>query len=196
VVYFGSGNNANGGETYALNAKTGALLWSYVTEIGGASSPAISKGVVYFGNSFQDDACDTPNVIAVKASTGKALWSDALCNYMNAPAVADDVVYVGTDQPFYQYTLYALNARTGAQLWTFSDAGGDSTPAVANGVVYVGTSDFEGCPNNNIYALNGKTGAQLWSYKTGGCVASSPAVVDGVVYAGSDDGYVYAFGLK
>jgi outer membrane protein assembly factor BamB len=52
-----------------------------------------------------------------------------------------------------------------------------------------------------VYALNARTGAKLSSYATG-CnaqqcgVHSSPAVANGVVYVGSDDGKVYAFGLK
>jgi PQQ-like domain len=44
--------------------------------------------------------------------------------------------------------------------------------------------------------LDAGTGAKLWGYKTGRWVSSSPAVVNGVVYVGSDDGKVYAFGLK
>jgi outer membrane protein assembly factor BamB len=36
----------------------------------------------------------------------------------------------------------------------------------------------------------------LWTYTTGLYVESSPSVVNGVVYIASDDGNVYAFGLK
>jgi outer membrane protein assembly factor BamB len=35
---------------YALNASTGALLWSYATQGGVQSSPAVVNGVVYFGS--------------------------------------------------------------------------------------------------------------------------------------------------
>jgi len=44
---------------------------------------------------------------------------------------------------------------------------------------------------NNVGSLSLK-----WSYMTSGYVYSSPAVANGVVYVGSDDGNVYAFGLK
>jgi len=47
--------------------------------------------------------------------------------------------------------------------------------------------------------LNAKNVGELglkWSYATGDFVRSSPAVANGVVYVGSDDGNVYAFGLK
>jgi outer membrane protein assembly factor BamB len=46
------------------------------------------------------------------------------------------------------------------------------------------------------YALSAKTGAKLWSYTTGGGVYTSPSVSNGLVYVGSDDGNVYALGLK
>ena len=89
--------------------------------------------------------------------------------------------------------VYALNATTGAELWNYPTRGEVfSSPAVANGVVYVGS----GYPDNLLYALNATTGALLWSYATGFPVYSSPAVANGVVYVGSEDGNVYAFGLK
>ena len=53
---------------YALNASTGALLWSYTTGRQCESSPAVANGVVYVGS-------DDGNVYALNASTGAKLWS-------------------------------------------------------------------------------------------------------------------------
>jgi outer membrane protein assembly factor BamB len=50
--------------------------------------------------------------------------------------------------------------------------------------------------DGKVYALNAKTGAKLWSYTTGGFVHPSTAIANGVVYVGSNDGKVYAIGLK
>ena len=66
VVYFGSDD----GNVYALNASTGAKLWSYATGDGVDSSPAVANGVVYVGS-------DDGNVYALNASTGAKLWSYA-----------------------------------------------------------------------------------------------------------------------
>ena len=111
-------------------------------------------------------------------------WSYATGDRVHSsPAVANGVVYVGSDD----HNVYALNASTGAKLWSYTTGDVvDSSPAVANGVVYVGSYD------GNVYALNASTGAKLWSYTTGASVYSSPAVANGVVYVGSDDGNVYA----
>jgi outer membrane protein assembly factor BamB len=46
VVYFGSLDN----NVYALNGKTGALLWTYATGGQVWSSPAVANGVVYVGS--------------------------------------------------------------------------------------------------------------------------------------------------
>ena len=64
VAYFGSADR----NAYALNATTGALLWSF--NAGGSvnTSPAVANGVVYFGS-------EGDNVYALNARTGAKLWS-------------------------------------------------------------------------------------------------------------------------
>ncbi len=181
VVYVGSGD----GNVYALNASTGAKLWSYDTGSSIYSSPAVANGVVYVISYGEETGS---NLYALDATTGAQLWTFATGGYVqSSPAVANGVVYVGSSYYSYfgtDYNLDALNASTGALLWSY--AGGGGSPAVVNGVVYIGSED------NNVYALNASTGAQLWSYTTGGYVYSSPAVANGVVYIGSGDGNMYA----
>ena len=58
VMYAGSlgGGGSNGGTTnptmFALNAKTGQILWSYISGGSVASGPAIANGVVYWGTGY------------------------------------------------------------------------------------------------------------------------------------------------
>jgi outer membrane protein assembly factor BamB len=173
VVYFGS-NDFN---VYALNASTGAKLWSYTTGNVVETSPAVADGVVYIGS-------DDGNLYALNASMGSLLWSFFSEGELmeSSASVANGVVYVSISGG----VLYALNARTGAILWEDYIEDTISSPAVVSGVVYIGSAD------DNVYALNASTGAKLWSYTTGGEVDSSPAVANGVVYVGSNDGNVYA----
>jgi|HubBroStandDraft_1064217.scaffolds.fasta_scaffold00144_36 outer membrane protein assembly factor BamB len=114
----------------------------------------------------------------------------------SSPAVANEVVYVGSDDNY----LYALTSSGGKELW-FVIAGGavTSSPAVANGVVYVGSDD------GNLYALTRELAqtpaciaggflaeeCDLWQYTTPYPVYSSPAVANGVVYVGT--GLPYCF---
>lgn len=102
------------------------------------------------------------------------LWSHSTGGFVvNAPAVVDGVLYVGSDDN----KVYALDAATGAELWSFQT--GDvirSSATVVDGVVYVGSND------NHVYALDAETGAELWSHDTDEWVQYSPVVSEGVVY--------------
>ena len=84
------------------------------------------------------------------ASTGALLWSYTAGNRVGcSPAVANGVVYVGSDD----HNLYALNARTGALLWSYKTGGAlESSPTVANGMLYVGSDD------GKLYAFGLKKG--------------------------------------
>jgi outer membrane protein assembly factor BamB len=128
VVYFGSGDD----NIYALDASTGAKLWSFATHGSVRSSPALANGVVYFGtfdiSSFSGD------FYALNANTGAKLWSYNTGYIESSPAVANGVVYIGSDNN----NVYALNANTGALLWKYVTGNAvETSPAVANGVVYV-----------------------------------------------------------
>jgi len=212
--------NSNDGNVYALNASTGARLWSYFDAFLGIDSPAVVNGVVYAGSYHF--------LYALNATTGTKLWSYNISDtdaVSSSPAVANGVVYFTTARG----SLTALNAGTGAYMWSRGIGGGLSSPAVANGVVYISAAQslfgsdtglfalnastgaslwhfaivggtvvvangvvYFGSVDQNVYALSVSTGARLWSYNTGARVGSTPAVANGVVYIGADNGDVHA----
>lgn len=123
-----------------------------------------------------------------------------------SPAVADGVVYVGSND----HNLYAIDAASGALKWKFRTGGRvASSAAVVNGVIYFGSYD------GYLYAVD-LSGKERWKFQTNGerryagkhlhgaepaaemmpdpfdVYLSSPNVVDGTVYFGSGDGNVYA----
>jgi len=168
--------NSTDGNLYALNAHTGAKLWSYRTYSNAESAPVVVNGVVYVGESGA--------LYALNASTGALLWTFIEPNpgpgaiEVFSPAVANGVVYVTSYDGF----LSALNASTGSVLWTYNTSDQvDTIPAVANGVVYFGSF-------GSFYALNASTGALLWNNTAvRNAQISSPAVANGVVYVGGVD---------
>jgi outer membrane protein assembly factor BamB len=182
-VYVGSWDK----KVYALNATTGAFIWSYTTGgtppyAGVSSSPAVVGGRVYVGSLDKKVYC-------LNATTGVRIWNYTTGNSVySSPAVSGGRVYVGS----LDKKVYALNATTGAFIWSYTTggtppyAGVSSSPAVADGRVYVGSWD------KKVYALNATTGAFIWSYTTGDVVMCDPAVVGGRVYVGSDDNKTYA----
>jgi outer membrane protein assembly factor BamB len=221
-VYVG----ADDGKVYAFDAagttgcsgspKTCEPLWTAATGGGVDSSPAVVDGIVYVGSYAVSDA-NRVYAFSAAGTTGctgspktcKPLWTAPLGEGVSSsPAVADGVVYIGSDAADHAGKLYAFSAagttgcsgtpKTCAPLWT-ATTGGDveSSPAVANGVVYVGSHDGE------LYAYDAagttgcsgspKTWEPLWTATAGNYVQSSPAVANGVVYVGSEDHSVYAF---
>ena len=92
---------------YALNASTGAMLWSFDTGTPEEefSSPAVANGVVYVSGGA--------NEYALNASTGAKLWSFAFGPY-SSPAVANGVVYASAGD---QVLAFSLGAGGGADLF-------------------------------------------------------------------------------
>lgn len=176
IVYFGSSDN----NFYALDAKTGSLVWKY-TGTGSFvySSPTYANGIIYVGSIDN-------YVYAFDALTGSIKWKYQMgTTGIESDAVfADGMVFVGCNDDY----LVALNAEDGSFKWKFNTSGNISaSPTVANGTVYFGCSD------NNLYALDETTGILKWSYATGAMInQSGPALVNNVIYVGSRDGYLYA----
>ena len=70
-------------------------------------------------------ARSTYNVYALNATTGALLWNYTTGGSVySSPAVANGVVYVGSDD----FNVYALNAITGAKLWSYATGGFLCTP--------------------------------------------------------------------
>jgi outer membrane protein assembly factor BamB len=175
--------SARDGTMYALNANTGATLWSYQPDIGGTWGEAAvgANGVVYAG--FDDGPWGmVGGIYALDPRTGFPLWRYPLGAAIS-PTVANGTLYFGEAN-----YVFALDAATGVLKWT--TLVGDEVigqPAVANGRVYIGTYS-----TNSIYALDAVTGSLLWSYATTGLITSTPTVAEGVLYVGSGDNKLYA----
>ena len=202
LVYVGSYD----GNFYAIDAGTGALRWKFAT--GGErrfagrhlhgrlpagevipdpfdiylSSPAVSRGMVYFGSGDS-------HVYALDAATGRIRWTFKTGNVVHAsPTIAGELLYIGSWDTWF----YALNALTGRMVWRFktgedaeynNQTGIQATAAVADGTVY-----FE-CRDAHVYALDARTGRKKWAFDTHGSWGmSSPAVRDGKVWFATADG--------
>src|SRR4051794_28718378 len=82
-----------------------------------------------------------------------------------APAVADGLVYAGSDDG----NVYAVDAATGAQRWAFRTGGAIwSTPALSGKLVIFGSAD------DSVYAPDAATGRQRWEVTTRGHAAGPP----------------------
>ena len=122
------------GSFSALDAQTGATLWSATTGSVVNGSAAVGYGLVYVGSG---DGV----VYAYNAKTGALAWKRSIGGVIfTSPALANGVLYASTACDCGATTakdLAALDARTGAPLWSFA-VGYPlySSPTVANGSLY------------------------------------------------------------
>jgi len=152
VVYVGGGDQ----NVYALNASSGALLWSYPTAGYVRSSPAVGqRGGLYRLGRRQRVRAERPHRRpAVELQRRPTIWWSPRRR----------VEWSGLCRLVGRH-VYALNAGSGALRWSYYIGAGYpqfSSPAVANGVVYIGADD------RRAFALNAGTGALLWSHRSYG----------------------------
>jgi outer membrane protein assembly factor BamB len=176
LVYFGT----NGGSMYAVNARTGRLVWhSHAYSRFGRreqfyATPTVAYGRVYAGNT-------DGTVYAFGARTGHLLWANHVGTYVyTAPAVWDRKIYVGT----YDGHFLALNAATGSTVWRHeASAAIHGAPTVLSGIVYFSTCPTCGSHGSRhakrgprgTFGLDARTGRRVWKFTDG---QYSPVVAD------------------
>ncbi len=187
VVYFGSGDN----NVYALDAKNGAVKWTYKTGDVVHASPAVANGTVYIGSWDR-------NLYALDAATGALKWrfetgdDREIYNQIgiaSSAAVMDGTVFVGCrDGQF-----YAVDAATGTLKWKHDNNKGwtIASPSVQAGRVYFPTSD-----GTKFWALDAATGKPAFSVENKVISFSSPAITGTIAFFGSSDGLLNAVDLK
>jgi len=139
VMYVAAGGGAiqggGGGAVYALDAKTGAIKWTFSPQ--GAGISALNKGVaVADGKVFV--GLSNAHVAAIDTKTGKLVWDGlagedppAAGQFISAaPVVADGkiLVGVGSGDAGFRCRLVALDLKTGKQVWTFISIPGPGEP--------------------------------------------------------------------
>ncbi len=188
----------------ALNASTGAQLWSVNTGGNtGTNAIATGGGLVFVQCVLTDKNGDPYGAIcAYKEKTGKLAWQvSSPCNclpeaYVQSPLVyASGVLYFGfaSGGTTSVRGIYAVKAATGASLWgyeAFSNSFGVGPAAVEGSDVYVDAG-----PSSEIVALATSNGSVTWT--TPISTPNAPVSVSGtVVYASSywtgSDATVYA----
>jgi len=168
-----------GGRLYALEMRSGEIVWSFSAGSSISSSPAVGGGIVVFGTQ------EPGKIYALDEYTGIVRWTYEISEgkpVLSSPTIKDEKVFIASSDGY----LRAFTLFEGFLLWE-SHRGGDVTasPAISNGTIFI--------TGNDIYALHELTGMLIWRYVTTWPVFSSPAVDNGVVYVGTgNDDRVYA----
>ena len=191
VVYVNSGY----GVIAALDATSGATLWTQVHDHPGRGAPTVADGKVFLVSEGNVLFC-------LNAADGKELWNfkgvpetGGVIGASN-PAVSGGLVVV----PFSSGELVAVDIKTGSGVWTVQMARASRNFAVT------GLSDITGSPviddgvvyasgiGNRTGAFNLKTGAKIWDVPIGS--AHTPAVAGNAVFIVDLDDNLYAIDRK
>jgi PQQ-dependent dehydrogenase (methanol/ethanol family) len=138
VMYVAAGGGAiqgGGGAVYALDARTGAIKWTFSPQ--GAGISALNKGVA-IGDGKVFVGLSNAHVAAIDMKTGQLVWDGlagedppAAGQFISAaPVVADGkvLVGVGSGDAGFRCRLVALDVKTGKQVWRFITIPGPGEP--------------------------------------------------------------------
>ena len=177
---------------YALNGKTGEIIWELEGGYFGCSPALSTDGTLYF--------CREGNkLFAADSKTGELKWDKTLKIAISSPTIAPDgTVYIGVGGVF----LTALNGTNGDHKWTFQMGNSHwreipyltqySSPAIGkDGTIYIGSTD------KRIYAINADDGTEKWVFPTRNIVIATPVIgKDGSVIVGSNDNHIYSLNAE
>lgn len=177
---------------YALDARTGRLLWKTTTDNVVMSTPVVKDGIVIIGTGkdgwLNPDATDSTvqiwgrpqgdSIYALSAASGKVLWKfHTVGDDMASAAIDGDTVVFGNGD-LHAYGLDLHNGKLKWQIPIGGVASMDSTTIVSH-VAFISTCRV--APHRcETIAANVSDGGIKWRSDVGSADAS-PAVSDGVV---------------
>lgn len=199
--FFANGNS----QALALNASTGAVLWSAILPgIDTMASAMTADNSVYFVASRGAASVgeDRSHVIALNAADGALLWKRPYGNADCTPTLAQGMIFVqGTIETAGSANrgadvVDALDAKTGALRWEYHGTNGYFTAVGSSERAIAGTySDgtlYQSFPaDDRFVALDADSGRQRWSVSTSAPVKMSALVKTGRVFFGDTAGVLY-----
>lgn len=158
----------NSDSVAALDGEEGASRWTRpVFFRSGSAAAAVAGGTVYAASRFALRALD--------ALDGTQRWQVTYGDRtLDAPAVADGTVYVGSRQAGNRGAVFAFDAADGTRQWRVETGRSGKSIAVADDEVYVAS--------DAVYALSASDGSERWRFDSNRYVLAAPAVTRERVY--------------
>jgi outer membrane protein assembly factor BamB len=176
---------------HAVNASTGAAVWTSAAVIGSIlSSPRVSNGLVYYG------ATDK-KIYAINENNGSLKWNYSTGDIItSSPMVYGGMCIIGSTD----YGLYCIDTTSpstppsGELRWKYMTNErinySSATIHEASNTLLIGGYDF------NLYAIDHVSGTLKWKYPAGSLIKSSPVVYGNYVYFVAVDRYLYCVDVR
>ena len=118
----------------------------------------------------------------IKAKKPKWIYEDKDFGFYAAPAVSDELVFVGSRDKH----MHAVNRETGKRVWKVKTGSRvDGGAIVFNDAVVFGSGD------GRLYALNPKDGSEIWRLDLGEGVSTDLAFANGRIVVGGNDSNLF-----
>ncbi len=166
---------AEGAAVTALQAATGARVWSFDLGAAVSTAPLRAAGWLIVGLEGGD-------LVALEAANGREVWRRALGGPLRIPPTfGGSRLFVPIDDG----RLAALDLLTGGLLWE-QPLTGHPRRVLPLDAVFVGTT------GNYLYRLSLSSGRVDWRWRTGGDVVGAPVVDEERIYFASLDNMLWA----
>ena len=168
---------------YNTTNNEGIVKWTFWTDFGIDSSPAIDEdGIIYVSSKEHYLHALYPN--------GTEKWRADCGDWVkSSPAISEDgTIYVGSLDEH----LYAINPDGTIKWMFYTIENVYSSPVIGeDGIIYFGVVG-PGFDTGRTYALY-PNGTEKWHFDTGFWIYKSPAIgEDGTIYVTSEDNHIYA----
>ncbi|MBI4163044.1 MAG: PQQ-binding-like beta-propeller repeat protein [Candidatus Aenigmarchaeota archaeon] len=155
VLYFSSLDSF----VYAVDAKSGIMIWKFQTAGPSMSVPLVHKGKIYFGSTDEYFYC--------LDLTGKLLWKKHTGDMIvSSPIGIGDKIFILNGSGY-----FFCFSEDGKELWKFKCGDGSpGIPSTINSLIFLGSYD------SHLYALN-LDGELKWKFRAGERIGS-PVIME------------------
>lgn len=185
------------GQVYALELKTGRIMWNYASEeplltLHGTASPRVIPGVTFAG--FANG-----RMVALDNRNGNKLWDvrvaapegrtdiERLIDVDGQPLITRDGMLVSTS---FQGRVVAMDPRSGRAIWERKDS--SYYPAVEAGSVILYVDE-----GSRVIAVDARSGSILWNQDAlEGRTLTAPVIWQGNVAVADYEGYVHLISVE
>jgi outer membrane protein assembly factor BamB len=177
VIYVSGAGS--GGTVYAVNADSGAVLWTAPVMNGDKSSPAVTSEGVYVSYSC-------PNVYKLDPATGAQIWHYSPgCSGGGGktPALYNGRLYVR------DFSDTIFDSQTGTIIGNFN---AKNTPAFSGNMGFFLNGPHSFGSYGTLQGRDVNNNSVIWSFAGDGFLQSAVMVVNNYVYVGSAQGKLYA----